>query len=70
MYLEKAVLAHKNGDLRLAGKYYQNALDHKEFKEALFQNFGAVHRELGNESEARNFSRGIAAVPELYKNPS
>ena len=64
MYLEKAVLAHKNGDLRLAGKYYQNALDHKEFKEALFQNFGAVHRELGNESEAEKlYTEGLRLFP-------
>ena len=67
MFLEKAISAHKISD-KNAGKFYLSAYKNKEYSEALFQNFGALQRELGNEKEAQKiYVQGLKLYPDSIK---
>ena len=44
-----AVKAHAARNLDLAAHHYQRALEQNDLKEILFQNYGALLRELGSE---------------------
>ena len=64
MGLPAAVRAHKEGNLKLAREHYQRAIDRKDYKEYLFQNYGALLRELGELKHADHiYSLGLKVFP-------
>ena len=60
-----ALEAHKRGDTSNACIHYQRALEAGDVNEILYQNYGALLRELGKfkESEAV-YKRGLELFPE------
>ena len=52
MGLPAALKAHSKSDLKLAGVHYRRALEQKDFKDVLFQNYGALLRSESNNVEA------------------
>ena len=68
MYFEQAVRAHKEADALSAAKLYKKAYENKEFHEALFQNFGAALREIGdNDNAIVVYEEGLSRYPESTK---
>ena len=64
MGLPTAVRAHREGNLKLARQHYQRALDQENYKEYLFQNYGALLRELGEIERADEIYRlGLKIYP-------
>ena len=64
MGLPAAFRAHQKGDLKLASKHYKRALDQKDFQPALFQNYGAILRELGAVDKAEKiYNKGLTLFP-------
>ncbi len=64
MGFQVAVRAHAKHNLKLAKEHYQRALDQKDYSVVLFQNFGALLRELGDLDEAEKvYQLGLAQFP-------
>lgn len=68
MYFEKAVQAHKQSDAASASDLYQKAYQNNELHEALYQNYGALLRELGKVDEAKVlYEEGLVKYPSSIK---
>ena len=64
MGLPAALRAHHNSDLNLAAHHYKRALDQKDFKPVLFQNYGALLRSLGKVDHAKEiYEQGLKLYP-------
>ena len=64
MGLPAALHAHKKGDLELASRHYQRALDQNGKDAVLFQNYGALLREAGHVDKAKEvYQKGLALHP-------
>ena len=63
MGLPAALHAHKKGDLELASRHYQRALDQNGKDAVLFQNYGALLREAGHVDKAKKFIKRLALHP-------
>ena len=65
MGLPAALKAHKEGNSKLACQHYQRAFEQKDYKPALFQNYGSLLREQGElKRAAQIFKHGIALFPD------
>ena len=65
MGLPRAIKAHKNNDFKTARVHYQRAIDQGDHKYYLFQNYGALLRELGNFDEAKEiYRKGLEIFPD------
>lgn len=68
MGLQLALKAHAKKDLVVAASHYQQALDQKEYKSILFQNYGALLRELGKvESSQKVYKLGLKLYPQNFE---
>jgi len=68
MYINQAVNAHKNNEFKLASQFYAKALENKEYSEVLFQNYGALKRELGEDAQAIElYQIGLNKFPQSIK---
>ena len=64
MGLPAALKAHASKDFTTAAVHYQRALDQKDFKPVLFQNYGALLRQLNKSDQARSvYEQGISLYP-------
>ena len=64
MGLPAALEAHRKGDIKEAARHYKRALDQKDFQAVLFQNYGAILRELGSSAEAEKiYKLGLQKFP-------
>ena len=64
MGLPAALKAHANKDYNTAAHHYQRALEQKSFKPELFQNYGALLRQLGQIAKAKSvYEQGIKLYP-------
>lgn len=64
MGLPAALKAHSKSDLKLASLHYRRALDQKDFKDILFQNYGALLRSEGNLAESEKiYKQGLQLFP-------
>ena len=64
MGLPAALKAHKDGNTQLACKHYERALQQKDYKAALFQNYGALLREQGEQKRASHiYKHGLKLYP-------
>ncbi|KZR73253.1 hypothetical protein [Prochlorococcus marinus] len=64
MGLPRALQLHREGHKKEAMLHYQRAVDHGELKALLFQNYGALLREFGDESKALSiYNDGLAEHP-------
>ena len=67
MGLPAALRAHASKEYNTAAKQYQRALDQKDFKPVLFQNYGALLRQFGKLEEAKKvYEKGISLYPEEF----
>ena len=65
MGLPAAIKAHKINDLQTAKLHYQRALNQGDHKDFLFQNYGALLRELGKIDEAKEiYRKGLEIYPD------
>ena len=65
MGLPKAIQAHGEGNLALAEKHYKRALEQKQYKPMLFQNYGSLLRSNGALEESRCiYVQGLKMFPE------
>ena len=65
MGLPAALQAHGKHDLVNAELHYRRALEQKDYKPVLFQNFGALLREIGKIDEALQvYEQGIKLYPD------
>ena len=66
--LPLALKAHAKKDLANAASHYQRALDQKEYRSILFQNYGALLRELGNVEKAQQvYKLGLKLYPKSFE---
>jgi tetratricopeptide (TPR) repeat protein len=64
MGLPAALKAHKDGNSKLACQHYQRALEQKDHKPVLFQNYGALLREQGELKRAAEiYQHGLSLFP-------
>ena len=64
MGLPAALKAHAAKDFTTAAVHYQRALDQKDFKPVLFQNYGALLRQLNKSDQAKSvYEQGISLYP-------
>ena len=64
MGLPAALKAHAAKDFNTAALHYQRALDQKDYKPVLFQNYGALLRQLNKSDQARIvYEQGISLYP-------
>tara|TARA_Y100001933_G_scaffold262634_1_gene321081 strand:- start:3388 stop:5145 length:1758 start_codon:yes stop_codon:yes gene_type:complete len=64
MGLPAALEAHRKGDIKEAARHYKRALDQKDYQAVLFQNYGAILRELGSSAEAEKiYNLGLLKFP-------
>ena len=64
MGLPAALKAHKDGNIQLACHHYERALQQKDYKAALFQNYGALLREQGEQKRASLiYKHGLKLYP-------
>ena len=64
MGLPAALKAHKDGNSKLACQHYQRALEQKDHKPVLFQNYGALLREQGElKRAAQIYQHGLTLFP-------
>ena len=64
MGLPRAIQAHKDGNLKLAAAHYKRALDQKQWKSDLFQNYGALLRSNGDLEESKAiYLQGLEIYP-------
>ena len=64
MGLPAALKAHKDGNTQLACQHYERALQQKDYKAALFQNYGALLREQGEQKRASHiYKHGLKLYP-------
>ena len=64
MGLPRAIQAHKEGNLKLAAAHYKRALDQKQWKSDLFQNYGALLRGNGELEESKAiYLQGLKIYP-------
>ncbi|MCB4389386.1 hypothetical protein [Synechococcus sp. MU1617] len=65
MGLPSAIRAHADKNLALAAKHYQRALDQKDYKPSLFQNYGALLREIGEVKKSKEiYELGLSIFPD------
>ena len=65
MGLPAALHAHSKSDLNLAAHHYKRALEQKDFKPVLFQNYGALLRSVGKKDQSQKiYEQGLALYPE------
>ena len=55
MGLPRALDAHKKGNLNEAYLHYKRALDHGDTSEIIYQNFGALLRDIGRPDDAKKY---------------
>ena len=64
MGLPAALKAHGQGDLKTAAFHYRRALQQNDLKPVLFQNFGALLRDLGEVDKAEAlYVKGLKMYP-------
>ena len=64
MGLPRAIQAHKEGQLKQAAVHYQRAIDQKQWKPDLFQNYGALLRGNGELAKSKAiYLQGLAIYP-------
>ena len=64
MGLPRAIQAHKEGQLKQAAVHYQRAIDQKQWKPDLFQNYGALLRSNGELAKSKAiYLQGLAIYP-------
>ena len=64
MGLPMAVKAHGAGNLSLAATHYKRAIEQKQFKPELFQNYGALLRATGALDESKEmYLQGVDMFP-------
>ena len=64
MGLPAALKAHKDGNSKLACQHYQRALEQRDHRPALFQNYGALLREQGDiQKAAQIYKHGLSLFP-------
>ncbi|MDO6351167.1 hypothetical protein Q3Y53_01305 [Synechococcus sp. YX-04-1] len=67
MGLALAIKAHQEGDTKLAQIHYKRALDQKVVNPALYQNYGALLRNVGKEDEAIEvYHLGLTIFPDHF----
>lgn len=67
MGLPAALKAHASKDYITAAVHYQRALDQKDFKPILFQNYGALLRQLRKNDQAKKvYEQGISLYPDEH----
>ena len=67
MGLPAALKAHASKDFATAAQQYQRAIDQKTYKPVLFQNYGALLRELGRDQESKTvYELGLKHFPGNY----
>ena len=65
MGLPAALIAHRDGDVKLAAHHYERALEQKDYKAVLFQNYGSLLREAGAIDKAYQiYKKGITLFPD------
>ena len=65
MGLPAAIKAHTNRDLTTAKVHYERTLSHKSFSITLFQNYGALLREIGELERAEAiYDQGLLLYPD------
>ena len=64
MSLAEAIKAHQKGNQKLAFEKYQEEIQHSNYSPVLFQNFGALLRELGkNDKAIQIYKQGVDLYP-------
>ena len=65
MGLPAALKAHRKGDIKEAARHYKRALDQNDHQAVLFQNYGAILRELGSSQDAKKiYELGLQKFPQ------
>ena len=63
--LQLAIAAHKNKDLEKAASYYKQAYEKRIKDPVLYQNYGSLFRELGeNDKALKVYERGLSLFPD------
>ena len=62
--LPSAIKAHAVHDLKNAQRHYERALSQKTYSEVLFQNYGALLREIGDLDRSKQiYQQGLQLYP-------